>query len=185
MERSLLDNMKLAAMRALAASVAQLPGSTAEVGVYRGGTTRLIASVLSPKRHWGFDTWAGIPSTTAIDGHRVGDFADVAFADVSAWLADCPNVVLVRGVFPDSARHIEDEFCFVHLDADTYSKTLDSLCYFYPRMTPGGLIVFDDWEWPQCPGVKRAADVFFEHRPERPKPTINNQAVVRIGDSHD
>ncbi len=30
--------------------------------------------------------------------------------------------------------------------------------FFWPRINPGGILVFDDWEWERCPGVRRAID---------------------------
>ena len=181
MDNSLLNDARLAVIRTVCALVSHLPGASAEVGVYRGGTTRLIAECLPAKDHYAFDTWEGIPSAIATDGHRAGEFADVSFADVAAWLADLPNVHLVRGVFPATAGVFDGSYCLVHLDGDTYQTTRDALEFFYPRMVRGGVIVFDDWEWVMCPGVELAAREFFQGREERPVVTVSGmQALVRI-----
>ena len=91
--------------------------------------------------------------------HQPGDFADTSFEAVSAYVAQCPNVGLVQGEFPASARGLEcARFAFVHLDFDFYESTRAALDWLIPRMSPGGVIVFDDYEWHRCPGVKRAID---------------------------
>ena len=88
--------------------------------------------------------------------HQPGDFADTSFKAVSAYVAQCPNVRLVRGEFPASADDAMDNFAFVHLDFDFYESTRAALEWLIPRMSPGGVILFDDYEWHRCPGVKRA-----------------------------
>ena len=39
-------------------------------------------------------------------------------------------------------------WAFVHIDVDQYQSTYDSLAYFYPRMSAGGVIVNDDYGAP-------------------------------------
>jgi Macrocin-O-methyltransferase (TylF) len=65
------------------------------------------------------------------------------------------KVVFHVGFFPDTAPEVA-EFCFVHLDADLYQSTVAGIKYFYPRLVAGGMLVFDDYEWGRCPGVKKA-----------------------------
>ncbi|HEX8913935.1 MAG TPA: TylF/MycF/NovP-related O-methyltransferase, partial [Humisphaera sp.] len=82
-------------------------GATAVVGVFRGGSTRLIARVDPVRPLWAFDTFRGICNAEpGVDGHQNGDFADVAVADVRSYLRDCPNVNIVPGYFPDTAAAV-------------------------------------------------------------------------------
>ena len=37
-----------------------------------------------------------------------------------------------------------NQYALVHLDADLYSPQFSGLQYFYPRMTPGGVIIIHD-----------------------------------------
>ena len=54
----------------------------------------------------------------------------------------------------------------------------DGCAFFYPRMAPGGVMVFDDYGAPTCPGVQQAVDEFFAGKPERPLYLPTGQAVV-------
>ena len=36
-------------------------------------------------------------------------------------------------------------FCFVHVDVDLFEPTRESIAFFYPRMVPGGVMLFDDY----------------------------------------
>ena len=53
------------------------------------------------------------------------------------------------------------------MDADIYSSTLDGLEYFYPRMSKGGVILFDDYNFPHAPGVAKAVQEFTNNKGER------------------
>jgi O-methyltransferase len=123
----------------------------------------MLAKAAPERSVYGFDTFEGLPAVMWSEGepHAVGDFADTSFEAVRAALADCPNVALVQGLFPISAVGLfPNKFAFVHLDFDFYESTRRALDWLIPRMSPGGVIVFDDYEWHRCPGVKRAIDEF-------------------------
>lgn len=141
--------------------VRNVPGSAAECGVYCGSTLRMLAKAAPERRFWGFDTFKGLPATMWSESeiHQPGDFADTSLDAVAQYVMQCPNVHLIHGEFPASAHGLENErFAFVHLDFDFYESTRAALDWLIPRMSPGGVIVFDDYEWHRCPGVKRAID---------------------------
>lgn len=138
-----------------------IPGAVAELGVYRGGTARLLAREFKDRPCFFFDTFEGMPFSDNEDVHEAGDFSDVSLEDVQKILSDCPNASCIKGTFPHSAKGIEDKmFAFVHVDADQYRSTKEALEFFWPRMNTGGVIAFDDYLWPKCPGVARALTEF-------------------------
>ncbi len=147
-----------------------LPGDIAEVGVAGGGTARLICEVKGDKKLHLFDTFEGMPETDAAkDGIFVkGDFSTVKLDQVKNYLRAYSNVFFHPGFFPATAAELEADACFsfVHLDADIYQSTLDSLKYFYPRLSRGGVIVSHDYSHVTAPGVKMAFDEFFKDKPE-------------------
>lgn len=140
--------------------VDHVPGVAAECGVYCGSTLRMLAKAAPSRKFFGFDTFKGLPAAMWSEGepHAVGDFADTSFEAVQQYMTICPNVQLVQGEFPASADSAMDNFAFVHLDFDFYESTRAALEWLLPRMSPGGVILFDDYEWHRCPGVKRAID---------------------------
>lgn len=153
-------------MRSVLRAVADVEGAAAECGVYRGGCLRLIASECPERKIYGFDTFSGLPAEMWSEGepHSVGDFGDCSFDVVKRHLADLHSVRLVKGNFPASAHGLEDErFAFVHLDFDFYESTRAALEWLLPRMSPGAAIVFDDYDWKHCPGVRRAIEEFGLH----------------------
>jgi len=160
---SILGPAKIAMLTSIARDVDRrgVPGHVAEVGVFRGGVLRELSRVFPARTVFGFDTFTGLPAEHDSPGWEVckpGMFSEARLGDVRSSLRDCKNVELVPGLFPDTGEAIDGSFAFVHLDVDFYLATLRSLEFLVPRMSPGGAIVLDDWEWQHCPGVKRAVD---------------------------
>lgn len=160
------DNLNL--ILALLKRTEHLPGINAEVGVYRGGTALLIAAN-SDKAFFAFDTFEGLPVTSASDIHVKGEFS-ASYESVSALFVEYGSrVKLVKGIFPGNGAaliHFE-KFAFAYLDVDLYHSTKDCLEFFYPRMVPGGILVSDDYGWKNTPGVTKAIDEFLVDKPEK------------------
>jgi len=151
-------------------------GDFAEVGVYRGGTARLIAKCTNRPVHL-FDTFAGMPDTDPEkDVHRAGEFADTSLEDVKEFLKDLSNVRYYKGRFPHNVPFARNEYGFVHVDVDVYQSAKDACRYFYPQLVPSGVIIFDDYGFPQCDGVRQAVDESFDKRDVIYLPT--GQALV-------
>jgi O-methyltransferase len=55
---------------------------------------------------------------------------------------------------------------FAHLDGDLYISTIDPLKLVYDKMSPGGIILIDDYLDPEWPGVEQAIAEFFNGKPE-------------------
>jgi O-methyltransferase len=53
----------------------------------------------------------------------------------------------------------------VNLDADLYNPTKAGLEYFYPLLSPGGVIIIHDYNY-KWPGIKKAVDEFASAIPE-------------------
>jgi len=95
------------------------------------------------------------------DQHRSGDFSESSFDRVQSLVKPFDNVTLKKGVFPASAAGLENErFSFVHIDVDIYQSVLDSCEWFYPRLLPGSVMIFDDYGFVSCPGASQAVDEF-------------------------
>jgi O-methyltransferase len=164
------------------------PGDLAEVGVFQGGSAKIICENRAPGRalHL-FDTFAGLPEVSPIDATHfsVGDWA-APLEHARAYLSAYEDVHFYPGVFSDTAHVVEGvRFAFVALDVDTFRSTLAGLQFFIPRLSPGGILVSDDYRW--APGVRSAFDTYFDD--DRPEPIIElagSQAlVVKVADQRD
>lgn len=147
-------------------STAKIPGDIAEVGVYKGGSAKIIAEAMGKKTLHLFDTFEGLPEPSKHDHfvHTKGLFS-ASLAGVKHYLRTYKHIRYYQGIFPASAKHIpKRKYSFVHLDIDLYEGTKDSLAYFYPKMSRGGIMMSHDYA--ALPGVKKAVDEFFLNKPE-------------------
>lgn len=173
---SLLNRRKFAALNEVLDGCREIPGDLAELGVYRGGVAKAMASHSPHKLVRLFDTFEGIPAHSEADAfHKPGEFA-ATLADVQAVLSGHDNVTYHVGLFPATAAG--ECFSVVHLDADLYRSTLDGLEYFWPRLSVGGAIVLDDWRWRFCVGVTRAVNEFFNGTGHRFEERAEYQLIV-------
>lgn len=153
-----------------AKQTASLGGDAAELGVFKGGTARLIASAEPKRRLHLFDTFTGNPKgDPALDGVDAMSnmFCDTSLESVRAFLSGC-NVEFHSGLFPATGDAVRDRsFSFVYLDADLHDSIRAGCEFFYPRIVPGGVMVIDDYGGRWWPGTKCAAEEFFAQKPER------------------
>jgi hypothetical protein len=144
----------------------KIKGDIAEVGVYKGGSAKLICEAKGSRTLHLFDTFEGIPKVDEIDAplFSKGEFAAL-LGDVKYYLKTYEGVYFYKGLFPATAEPVKDKkFSFAHFDVDTYESTLDCIKFFYPRMSKGGIIISHDYI--SAPGVRKAFDEFFKDKPE-------------------
>ena len=99
---------------------------------------------------------------------------------VQAYLAGYDQVYFHKGLFPDSTRDVdESQYAFVHLNVDLYEGTLACLEYFYPRMTPGSVILSHDYGL--LVGVQQAFQEFMADKPESIFEQPTTQAFIVKG----
>ena len=163
-------------------STEKIPGAIAEVGVFRGGSAKLIAEAKRGRALHLFDTFEGLPGVDASGDPLFsrGQF-DSSEDAVRRYLQGYPDVFIYKGIFPATAGPITgSRFSFVHLDVDIYESTAKSLEFFYPRMSRGAMLISHDYMWAE--GVKRAFTEFFADKPEPILELSGSQcAFVKIG----
>lgn len=167
---TLVSEDRCKALFDLAQQANKLKGDVAEIGVYKGGTAKLLALSCPDKAVHLFDTFQGMPAKDdpSIDIHKEGDFDDTSLEDVQNALSECENAKFYQGMFPETVDDtVSEKFSLVHSDVDLYQCNVDVLEYFYPRMVKGGIIVFDDYEWEGCPGIRKSLEEFLSDKPEQ------------------
>ena len=155
-------------------------GDFAEFGVWKGGVCYAVAKRWGPEAHrriLGFDSFRGLPEPNAQrDGAlQAGVFGDVDLAEIRAFMnagGVGAQVELIEGWFEDTIGAIDNRrLALCHIDADCYDSVRLALERAWPRMTPGGYIIFDDYLAPMCAGATIAVEEFFAHRRERARMT--------------
>jgi O-methyltransferase len=169
---------------ACARAASRLNAAMAEVGVFAGGTARLVCEVKGERPLHLFDVFETLQGRTdaARETRRASELRQrfgklhAARAEVERLLASYPAVHFHSGVFPDSAQGLDAEiFSFVHVDVDLEPSTREALEFFHPRLLAGGILVGDDYG---DGGVRRAFDDYFSGRPDTIVALPWGQAIV-------
>jgi hypothetical protein len=152
--------------------IRDIPGDTAECGVFEGSSSWLICSAIqsSSRTHHLFDSFEGLSVPEPQDGGYWTAGALSAGEDIVARnLAPFAGVLSFhKGWIPEAFGQVADRrFAFVHVDVDLHQPTLDAVAFFYPRLSTGGMLLCDDYGCTTCPGATRAIDSFLADKPEK------------------
>jgi hypothetical protein len=171
-----------------------LDGDIAECGVFEGSMLLPIGLFVRQrglaKQVLGFDSFEGLNETVSIDltlggeedhRKRVGGFSNTSYDALLQKIRQFGlegTVNLVRGYFSDTlSLQAERRFCFVHLDCVLYDSYRQCLEFFYPRVSPGGIVLLDEYNDPPWPGCTRAVDEFLADKPEKIEQTLSDHQI--------
>ena len=144
-------------------------GHFVEIGVWRGGTGVLIARAMATyglgQSIYLCDTFRGVIKTGPSDPHYCGgEHSDTSVEVVTALAASAGlpsgSCEIVAGVFPEAmpGELRAGSFAFAHIDVDAYQSAKECFSAIWPRMTPGGVVVFDDYGFVTTSGVAKLVD---------------------------
>ena len=171
--------------------IADVPGSIAEIGVYRGAgllTWAKLLEIYHPgdrlRKVIGFDNFAGFVDMAPEDGPEeahvskviggwsaapykteLEDHIDI-FQDDS-FIPRAKRVELVEGDIRETAkdyveRHPGLRLSLLHLDIDLYEPTLAALEALYPCLVQGGVVLIDQYGMSEWPGESKAVEDYFK-----------------------
>lgn len=161
-----------------------IPGHIIETGVWRGGMMFMAAKTLDVLRDkervvYLADSFQGIPDQSnygkkahahdvAKHSHNYNSLNDNSVSrvkhDSALFSLDASRLSYVVGYFNESIpKLVEKEpqikFSAVRLDGDTYWSTMEAITILYPRLSPGGFLIIDDFtDWDSC------RDAIYDYR---------------------
>lgn len=144
-----------------------VPGDLIETGVWRGGACIFMRGVLraygvDDRRVYVADSFQGLPAPDAEkyphdagDVHHLHRFLAVSEEQVRKnferyGLLD-NQVVFLKGWFKDTLPNANiGALSILRLDGDMYESTMDALNALYPKLSPGGYCIIDDYVLLNC-----------------------------------
>jgi O-methyltransferase len=172
-ERTYITNLELAKL------ARNIPGCVVECGVWRGGMSAGMATLLGDERaYFLFDSFEGLPPAQEIDGKAALEWqgnkndpnyldncsASPEIAEKAMRMAGVRNVQLCKGWFEQTLPTFIPpcQIALLRLDGDWYSSTTVCLDNLFDRVAPKGLILLDDYyTWDGC---SRALHDFLSRR---------------------
>lgn len=128
-------------------------GDFAECGVFKGDSTYSVINYCnldkSKKLFWLIDTFDGFDLSQLSNDElklrnskqfkNVLNFVKTKFAKIK-----CARIL--PGLVPKILKNISSKkFCFVHIDMNAAYPEKMAFKYFFPRLSKGGVIIFDDY----------------------------------------
>jgi O-methyltransferase len=156
-----------------------IEGDLVETGVWRGGSSILMRGVLEAlgdeqRRVWACDSFQGLPPPNSAeypadsgDDHHAFDELAVSVETVRRNFARYglldERVVFLKGFFKDTLPEAPiEKVAVLRLDGDMYESTIQALEPLYPKLSPGGFCIVDDYH--VVPACRRAIqDYRAEH----------------------
>lgn len=139
-----------------------IEGDIVECGVAKGGSSAILAYNFrnDPKRFlWLYDTFEGLPSPSSQDGPEAFKYTgeckgsiEEASSVISKIGFPLERVIFRKGLFKDTFKEkLPEKVALLHVDADWYESVLICLTTFYERISPGGIVILDDFgHWEGC-----------------------------------
>jgi O-methyltransferase len=150
-----------------------VPGEVVECGVWRGGSMQAAALTLlecddTERELHLFDTFEGMPPPSNADvrftdGQTANELMQASDKDAAIWaIADLRDVeeAMVATGYPSAkivyhAGRVEDtipeegpdRIALLRLDTDWYESTRHELRHLYDRLSPGGILIIDDYRY--------------------------------------
>jgi len=167
-----MDNLRSAVEYAI---VNAIPGDFIETGVWRGGACILVRAVfaaygVTDRIVWCADSFEGLPAPDAEkypadSGDKFHTYPQlvISLEEVREnferyGLLDA-QVRFVKGWFKDTLPAAPiDKLAVLRLDGDMYESTMDALRALYSKVSPGGVVIIDDYG--VVPGCRKAVHDF-------------------------
>lgn len=164
-----------------------IPGSCVECGVWRGGSMMAVAHTLiesgaADRSLYLYDTYSGMVEPSEADVDHTGKVARDKYQQVcrddggSEWCIasreevqhnlastgyDMSRVHLIEGRVEETIpENAPEQIAILRLDTDWYESTRHELEHLYPRLSPGGVLIVDDYGHWQ--GQRKAVDEYIE-----------------------
>lgn len=162
---------------------AGIHGGIIECGVWKGGSMMMVAATLKAlsaiRPLFLFDTFEGLPppdaerdvdllGQSAIDRWRP-EWAKGSLGEVQTHLAltgyPHDRINFIGGMVEDTLLKFDSPVAIARLDTDWHSSTKVELEVLWPLISPGGLLIIDDYGHWQ--GARQATDEFFANKPNK------------------
>lgn len=151
-----------------------IPGDLVECGVWRGGAAILMRAVLSAYEDetrcvWLADSFEGVPLPDHANKSPglLAKINKLLVPEIYAGILAVPEMEVRAnferyGLLDDQVRFLPGWFkdtlpnapieriAVLRLDGDLYESTMESLDALYPRLSPGGFCIIDDYALPGC-----------------------------------
>lgn len=154
-----LENIQFCVEEVLRSGV---EGDLIETGVWRGGATIFMRGILkahgvTDRRVWVADSFAGLPPADPAKYPKESNEDFTKFKELAVSLGEVQTNFGRYGLLDDQVKFLKgwfrdtlptapiEKLALMRLDGDMYESTMDALVNLYPKLSPGGFVIIDDY----------------------------------------
>ena len=165
----------------------EIPGDFVECGVWKGGSTMIIAHTLlkmkeQNRKIYLYDTYEGMTKPTEKDKiisgsldtldlwekHQKNGYNGLSYSPLDEVKKNMHStgypqkqLVFIKGKVEDTIPEvIPEQIALLRLDTDWYASTYHELKHLYKLLSNRGVLIIDDYGY--CAGSKEAVDRYFK-----------------------
>jgi hypothetical protein len=135
----------------------------AEIGVWKGGTTKRILRKTALREYWGIDPWLTMPYGSKVQRKREQWQWDGYHMYCCGLMIYFPQLRILRTTSEQAVSMFPDGyFDMIYIDARHDCHSVDEdVGLWFPKVKVGGILGGHDYggKWP---GVKKAVDMWFD-----------------------
>ena len=100
-----------------------------------------------------------------ISQHAMPEHGPKLFEQVTARFSEIPNVIVTQGRVPESfSQVVPEQISLLHIDMNNVAAEIGALEALCDKVSPGGLIVLDDYGWIAYRAQQVAERAWFAER---------------------
>ncbi len=158
----------------LAEHVKKLEGDFVECGVNTGAYSKAIIEYINfnatGKTFYLLDTFKGLDEKQITEEERkagVGNYLS-AYKNVYEQVKETfrnDRVKIIQGLVPDTLGQVDtNKIAYLSIDMNVVAPEIAAMEYFWDRIVPGGVLIHDDYGFPQHIQQKKAVDEFVKRK---------------------
>ena len=144
----------------------KIPGDFVECACYKGTSARIVCDYVdfahSGRNYYLYDLFE---HDETMAHHAMPEHSATLFDTVKKRFSSFPNVIVTKGFVPQVLDEVAPEkISFLHVDMNNAPAEIGTLERLFDRISPGGVLVLDDYGWQAYRAQKLAEDPWLAER---------------------
>jgi len=144
----------------------KIPGDFVDCGCYKGVSVRIVCDCVdflnSGRDYYLYDLFE---HDASMIHHAMPEHGSGLFDEVKKRFAGFPNVKVIKGFVPEVLDEVAPAtIAFLHIDLNNAPAEIGALDRLFDRLSPGGILVLDDYGWLAYRAQKVAEDSWLGAR---------------------
>lgn len=165
-EQSIAWRLAVVAWAAKSVISRKVPGDFVECACYKGTTARIVCDYVdfghTDRHYYLYDLFE---HDSGMLHHSMPEHSARLYAQVKERFSEFNNVTITQGRVPEVLNECSPEtVAFLHIDLNNAPAEIGALEHLFHRLSPGGILVLDDYGWMAYRAQKAAEDPWLAQR---------------------